>query len=203
MTLAALRPERAVITHFLLPLAALCVLLALLPPQAAGLLRYERSLILDGQLWRLLSGHLLHLGWPHLGVNLLALTLICGAFGRTMTPRLWWLTTAAGALGVALGLLLLEPGVSWYVGLSGVLHALFAAGAIHLPRPRWRLSRLLLAGLCMKLIAEQLDYTILPVISSAVLDAHLYGAFMGAILGWALRDRLVAAEKAGLGKTRR
>jgi len=38
------------------------------------ILRYERSSILDGELWRLLSAYLVHGGWEHLWLNIIALS---------------------------------------------------------------------------------------------------------------------------------
>ena len=34
--------------------------------------RYEREAVLDGELWRLVTGHLVHLGWSHTVLNLAA-----------------------------------------------------------------------------------------------------------------------------------
>ncbi len=109
----------------LLAVGLVAVAVALLGDRAAGALRYERQAVLEGQVWRLLTCHLVHLGWSHLLLNLTAGALVAAvlrsfAFARVLLPA---------ALGVGLGLLLLSPGVGWYVGLSGVLHGLLACGA--------------------------------------------------------------------------
>ena len=59
---------------------ALALLLAVL--QAAGwrrALEYRRSALLQGQVWRLVTGSFVHLGWDHLLRDLLGLFLIWGA----------------------------------------------------------------------------------------------------------------------------
>src|SRR5690606_29172162 len=90
-----------------------------------------------------------------------------------------------GAIGV--GFVFYEPQLDWYVGLSGILHGLLAAGAL-----AWwqRESRLLALALSLvvagKLGWEQWQGALalsgpLPV----VVNAHLYGA-LGGLVGGAL-----------------
>ncbi len=79
--------------------------------------RYDRAALAHGEYWRLLTGHLLHLGWGHLWPNLAALALI-GALFDDVLDRLAWLAIALGAaLAIDGGLYLLDPQVDWYVGL--------------------------------------------------------------------------------------
>ena len=188
---------------FPIPLAVLIVLVALLPAGSGAALRYEHSLILEGQLWRLLTAHVLHLGWEHLLINLTALAAIWAMFQRFVTARIWWLATLACALGVSVGLLLFDAYISWYVGLSGVLHGLFVTGALFLPRKYWRHARLLLAALGIKLLAEQLGYTVTALSSQAVLGAHMYGAFAGLLAGWAAGGEALAGPEVRSPRTTR
>jgi rhomboid family GlyGly-CTERM serine protease len=86
--------------------------------------------------------------------------------------------------------LLFDPGLDWYVGLSGVLHGLFAAGALRHWRERPAAAALMLAVLAGKLLWEQLLGP-LPGTSSVaggpvIVDAHLFGA-LGGCLGALLR----------------
>src|SRR5262245_13977247 len=44
-------------------------------------LRYERAAVFRGELWRLVTGHIVHLGWSHTLLNLAGLALVwmlCG-----------------------------------------------------------------------------------------------------------------------------
>lgn len=163
----------------------------------AAMLRYDRDAILAGQLWRLLTGHLVHLGASHLAMNLVGLALIWMLFGRLMSTRAWLATLLASALAVSLGLLAFNPGLTWYVGLSGVLHGMFLAGAILSIVAGYRAEIMLLAFIVAKLAWEQWAG---PLPGSAevaggdvIVDAHLYGAIAGAfaaavIVLWRRRD---------------
>ena len=118
--------------NWLLPLSLLLVslLLALGGEEATRLLRYQRDAVMAGEWWRLLSGHLVHLGWSHLGLNLAALLLVWLLVGRALTMRQWTALFAFGCVGISLGLLWWLPGLGWYVGLSGVLHTMVVAGSL-------------------------------------------------------------------------
>ncbi|MFZ5594963.1 MAG: rhombosortase [Pseudomonadota bacterium] len=169
--------------------------IAIAGTQASAWLRYEREQILAGELWRLLTASFVHLGWSHLLMNLAALALIWMLFGRLLTTKTWLLLSLASLLSVSLGLLLFSPEIGWYVGLSGMLHGLFAAGAMASLRAGHRLELALLALLLGKIVWEQ-AYGPLPGTAefaggAVVTDAHLYGAAGGfiSVLAYMLMKR--------------
>lgn len=152
-------------------------------------LRYDRAAIHDGEIWRLLTGHLVHLGWPHLAMNLAGLWLIWLLYGRLLTPLQWLTALLATASAISLALLVADPGLDWYVGLSGVLHGFMVTGIIvalyrHPLTGEW----LLLALITIKLGWEQLHGSLPGSAELAggpvVVDAHLYGALAGLPLGF-------------------
>jgi rhomboid family GlyGly-CTERM serine protease len=151
------------------------------------LLRYDRSAIAAGGWWRLLTAHIVHLDVHHLVLNELGLVLMWSLFAQDYDAVEWCAIVLAGALAISSGLWWLSPRVSWYVGASGVLHSVMAAGAAkHLVERSWD-RWILTLGLCAKLAWEQLHE------SSAVLivvDAHLYGALCGFAVGAALSARI-------------
>jgi rhomboid family GlyGly-CTERM serine protease len=109
-----------------------------------------------------------------------------------------WRTPAlvlAGSLAVGLGLLLGDPDVAWYVGISGALDTLWAAGAGALIRRRDRFGWVLAGFLAAKLAYEQLwgplPFSTVESGGTVIVDAHLYGALAGAAIGfvWALWER--------------
>ncbi len=173
-----------------LPLAlALPALAATLGGEPArALLRYQREAILAGEWWRLLTAHLAHLGPAHLLLNLTGLALVWLLVGGALRPAAWGVVLLLAALAVSGGLLLLDPDLAWYVGLSGVLHGLLAAGAAARllqggPAGTRAEGALLLALLATKLAWEQ-AFGPLPGSAEAaggpvVVDAHLYGAAGG------------------------
>jgi len=171
----------------LLPLsiAALAFAAMLGGVEALFWLRYERDGILSGEVWRVITAHLVHMGWPHLMVNLGGLLLIWLIFGAMLSTRLWLVVFIASALGVSAGLLAFHPELRWYVGLSGVLHGMFVAGALAGIFSGFRAEWLLLALLVAKLAWEQIQGP-LPgtedfVGGLVVVDAHLYGAIAGLV----------------------
>jgi len=161
-------------------IALLCIVIAAVGDILQLPLRYDRDAIIGGQLWRLVSAHLTHLGWSHLGLNLAGLAMVFLFFGTLITPRHWLAITLVCAFGTSVGLLLFNPDVKWYVGLSGVLHGLFIAGGIADLKARRNEALVFLGLLILKLGWEQ---TMGPMPGSesaaggpVLVDAHLYGA---------------------------
>lgn len=155
--------------------------------------RYERGAVLAGEWWRLATGHLVHLGWGHALLNLAGTALAAALFAGRLDGRGWSLAAAAAAAAIGAGFLLLEPDLTWYVGLSGVLHGVFVAGALALLLARQAEGALLLVLLAVKLVWEQF-YGALPLSEGSaggpvVVDAHLYGAIGGLLAAAAISRR--------------
>jgi rhomboid family GlyGly-CTERM serine protease len=151
------------------------------------LLRYDRSAIAAGGWWRLLTAHIVHLDVHHLLLNELGLVLMWSLFAQDYDAVEWCAIVSAGALAISSGLWWLSPRVAWYVGASGVLHSVMAAGAAkHLAERAWD-RWILVTGLCAKLAWEQFGAPRAPLI---VVDAHLYGACSGFIVGAALSFKI-------------
>jgi rhomboid family GlyGly-CTERM serine protease len=158
----------------------------------AGPLRYARESILAGQFWRIATGHLVHLGWAHLLLNLAAFALVWILFGPLLRAREWLTATAVSAVSVSIGLLWLDPNLAWYAGFSGALHGLFVAGTVAAWRHGDRGALLLLAAVAAKLGWEQWHGatagTAALIGGAVVVDAHLYGT-VGGLLFALLRRR--------------
>jgi rhomboid family GlyGly-CTERM serine protease len=164
---------------------AAVVLLSLSGEQTTLALRYERVAVLHGQYWRLLTAHLVHGSVRHVLLNLAGLGLIATLFGRDFRPRQWILIWVLSAVAIDVGFVWFEPQLEWYVGLSGVLHGMLAAGAVMWwrsePKPLAIALSTILVG---KLVWEQTQGALplsgdLPV----VVNAHLYGAMGGLVAG--------------------
>lgn len=166
-----------------LVLASLLVLL-----QAAGLrdlLEYERLAVLHGQVWRVLTASFVHLGWAHLARDLAGLCLVWGLFGHRMEERAWVCLVIGCAFAVGGGLLALDPRVTWYVGISGVLFGMFCVGALLEYRTRPLHACALLLGM-VAVIAWTLAAGALPgetasLGGNVVPQAHLFGALGGGL----------------------
>jgi rhomboid family GlyGly-CTERM serine protease len=117
----------------------------------------------------------------------LGLVLVWSLFAQDFDAVDWCIIVLSGALSISCGLWWLSPKIAWYVGASGVLHTVMAAGtAKHLAERAWD-RWLLFLGLCGKLIWEQSGAPAQPLI---VVDAHLYGAISGFVVGGALSWRI-------------
>ena len=83
---------------------------------------FDQRLISEGELWRLVSGHLSHTSTSHLSWDILAFALAAGYLERH-SKRLLLLSLLGGL--IAVNGLLLSPwsGVGSYAGLSGILFA--------------------------------------------------------------------------------
>ena len=164
-------------------LLVVCTLLALGGDEFRELGRYERQAVESGEYWRLVSGHLVHLGFGHLWPNLAATAIIGLLFEGVFRNADWLRIGAASAAAIDLGLYVLEPQVLWYVGLSGVLHGYVAAGALALLVRREKLGVVLAIGVAGKLIFEQVvgpvPFTAESVGGPVVVAAHLYGVVGG------------------------
>ncbi|KKO45257.1 protease [Arsukibacterium ikkense] len=164
----------------------LAILLFMLPDAAQQLLAYQRQPLADGELWRLLSGHLLHSNFYHLLLNaggLLIIMLLHGNYQRQL-HLIWQLLFHA--LWISGLLYWLQPQVQQYVGLSGVLHGLLFFGALLDIKTGKTGGVLLTLGILAKIGYEQYqgpDAELGQLINATVaIDAHLYGVISGAVL---------------------
>ena len=163
---------------------ALWIGLALAGEPAREALHWSRSGIAAGEHWRWLTAHLVHLDLAHALLNAAGLALVWVLFCDLYSIRRWLLVAACGIVTIDVGLWWLSD-VRWYVGASGVLNTLAAAGIV----------REIIDGDCMawvvgaaglgKLVYENLTGP-LPFLASdhpVVLEAHLFGALAGMVCG--------------------
>jgi len=131
---------------------------------------------------------LVHLGAGHLLEDMAGAVLLWLLFEDVLASWRTPVVVLAGSLAVGLGLLLGNPDVDWYVGISGALDTLWAAGSLALIHRRDRFGWILVAVLLAKLLYEQLlgplPFSSVTTGGSVVVDAHLYGALAGALVGF-------------------
>ena len=171
--------------------AAVAVLLQLGGKPVQEALAYERDAVASGQLWRLVTGHFVHLGWSHLLLNLLGLALVCWLVGHAFNWLRWLYIGLVILATMGAGFWFLYPVLDWYVGLSGLEHGLIAAGLLAGIVNRDREAMILACFVVAKLGWEQAVGPLPGSESTAggavIVDAHLYGAIggvLGALLSW-------------------
>jgi rhomboid family GlyGly-CTERM serine protease len=156
---------------------------------SSDLLQFHRVSISQGEWWRLITAHLVHLGWGHLIMNLIGLWLIWHLF-YTETSAFWcvrlFLLLAAG---ISAGLWFYTPDLIWYRGLSGVLHGLLCWALLSRLKADPLLSTALLLGVVAKIGWEQWQGPMPGSESLAsgrvVVASHLYGAVTATVM-WLL-----------------
>jgi len=169
-------------------------------PEGLGHLRYDRSGLANGEIWRVVSSHLVHLNAYHLLVDLFGLILICEMQWGTMPLRHGFGLMGFSAAAIGMALWWLHPELEWYAGLSGALHGLWAGCALYgltsafdfWPRSftAWlaiiRSRSLYLSGLILVATKLILEYHYGPAGSMeqltggrVVTEAHRYGAVAG------------------------
>jgi rhomboid family GlyGly-CTERM serine protease len=160
-------------------------ILQALPLPWRELLRFERNGIGNGEIWRIVTGHYVHLGWGHLALNATGLALGAWVFGAERRPQQWFNATLLSTLACGLGLWWLSPEVAWCVGLSGVLHGLMIVGTgswILRGEPAgWWVAGLWVLKLGWEHFRGEVPLTAALAGGAVVTDAHLWGAAGGVL----------------------
>lgn len=89
-------------------------------------LQYDRSAIVEGQLWRLVTGNLVHWSAEHFLLDVAVFLLIGCLYERSLGNSYLWILFLTG-LVVGASALIFLPQMATYRGLSGVDSGLFAA----------------------------------------------------------------------------
>ena len=177
---------------WLVPGTVVLVALALMLSGESGRewLRFERGGIAAGEAWRLLTGHFVHLGVSHTLLNLAGLMLVWFLVGQTYAWRQWLLVMAGSVAAIDVGLWFGSPQLEWYVGLSGLLHGVLAAGIVAGIANRSFEAVVVAVLVTGKLAWEQfagpLPGSEATSGGAVVVDAHLYGVIGGVIAAAAL-----------------
>lgn len=187
-------------------------------PQGLETWRYDRDAIAAGEYWRLVTGHLVHVGATHFALNLLGVLLVTDLLWNELQARHGFALVIMSVIVIDIGLWYRYPGLDWYAGLSGLLHGLWAGCALTGLRPAVRsgpcngifvpekflphlINSMALVLLCGKLWIEYqtgpVSEAVALIGAPAVYAAHWYGAMAGAgyallllcLTGWKQRIR--------------
>lgn len=169
----------------------LCLCLVLLQTMQSELM-FQRTDINNGEIWRIMTGNLVHTNTNHLLINLAGLAFMWPLFRGILTPKILHASLLLLVLAVGIGIYLFSEQLSWYAGLSGALYGLFiVAASLALRCKNYLVSLPILIGIPAKILWDSTNGG-LSEISSALInapiatDAHIYGLIAGILVSFGL-----------------
>ena len=99
-------------------------------PGLHPVLVYDRSAVLNGQFWRLVTGQWVHFSMSHLGYDILTFGIAGWMIESRGYAKFGWLCGVAPPT-IGIGLLALEPRLEIYGGLSGMATAAVVFLTLH------------------------------------------------------------------------
>ena len=158
-------------------------------------LLYDRTALAHHELWRLITGHWVHLSTDHLFWSA-ATFLVLGSLCEIMDPKRYYAAVAISAILIPIAIWWGMPDLMIYGGLSGLDCAIYSLLMVLFIRREIRsrnwiwvgLFSLLLGGLAAKIIYETTTGLTIFVANTntnmtPVPFAHLVGGFIGFIAG--------------------
>lgn len=179
---------------YLVPLALATAIVAseMVGASARTWLAYDRAALAAGQVWRLFTAGLVHLGAYHAALNLLGLAAMLVLCPERPTSVEWLRRLALLSFGTSAGLYWFSPQVQTYVGLSGVLHGLFLLGLWPMVQRRDPIATGCLLYLVGKLAWEIFAGAPLSdeqaIGGPVVTGSHLFGTLAGLAYGLIVRS---------------
>ena len=183
-------------------IAIVSIIAFALEPLSSAHFALERSWLDESAYYQLFTGHFLHTNFIHILFNLLGLVLLWALHGDDYDTLTYLGKFILTCFLLSLCLYLFAPDITWYVGLSGAIHGVFAWGCIRDLENKLLSGWLLLVGLVLKVGNEQINGagSLMPELIDAnvATDSHLYGAIIGLAIGLIsfLRRRIALTKKA-------
>lgn len=175
-----------IIKHYLgwLTIVLLMVLAEIPALQLKGVFYFDRTLIEAGEVWRLLTTHLVHLNLTHFGMNLLGLGIIAWVAPRWLVD--WRALFTALWLFLVVGYGLYSLPVMQYFGFSGVLYGWLVLALGFAPHYQVGMRLLAVGFVSAKVLLEQIPgfsfiATDAAIGAPVLVEAHFFGLLGGAL----------------------
>lgn len=166
---------------FIVFLIFLMIVTEMFGDEGRVVLRFDSDRISQGEWYRMITGHFVHLSLNHLGMNVAGLLLFVGLFSSMVSVWELLIATASYSLLIAVGMLL-DGGIGWYVGFSGVLYGLFVYGVLRDQRSTLITRVVMISLMLAKIIYDMIvggDASLSAFIGGPVLAiAHLLGVLL-------------------------
>lgn len=158
------------------------LLLALQAVDAYTLLHYDRSAIEQGEIWRWMTAHLVHLGWAHTLLNLGGL-LICSLLAPARDQGATALLLLFLAFGISGGIYLFNPEITNFAGLSGALYGLYLwlLWPLRREKPLLLMLILLVGWATWQNLIGPLPHEAELIGGNILVQAHAYGLLLTAL----------------------
>ncbi|MEX2964774.1 rhombosortase [Microbulbifer sp. TYP-18] len=106
-----------------LALVTLTSLLASLSSNFSSALVFDRNAIFDGEIWRIITGHLVHFSTTHLTFNLFAFLVLGYVMENKKYPNPYIFYFSLSMI-ISICLLIFKPHMNYYGGLSGIAYGI-------------------------------------------------------------------------------
>ena len=176
-------------------LFAIVFLLELLKPASMSLLGFYPEKIAAGELWRIVTGQVLHTNFNHVLLNVAGLLLVWALHGEYYRAKHYALIVTLSLVLVGIPLAVLYD-TTHYAGLSGIIHTLIVYGALIDIHKKVTTGWLILIGVFVKVGYENIfgasSDTAALIAANVAVEAHLIGAVAGLIIGigyWFINKR--------------
>lgn len=158
-------------------------------PTLSSLLIYDREAILAGEIWRLITGNLVHFTPAHLFFDLTAVGVAGWIIEQRGYPHFWGVA-GLSAFSVGAGLLAGIPEASRYGGLSGVAIGMTAYASLCGMKENGLWQRVCTALFLLIMVKVALEFLTGQSLSTAIAKtpfipvplSHAMGAFAGVLV---------------------
>ncbi|MBE0486996.1 rhombosortase [Marinobacter sp.] len=177
-------------------MSCIALMVAVFVTDPDSYLQYQSDVDRSGESWRLITAHFVHLDWLHLLLNLSGLWLLWLLVGGTFSGDQWVLVVVLLSLSITGGLWVFSPEVGWYVGLSGLLYGMLAAGLVVAIKALRSSFTLVFILVLLKAVYDSFygPVSLVDVTAHQVItDAHVYGIVSGTVIG--ATGRLLAGRQ--------
>ena len=181
-----------------LPLATIFSLLFLLCFalqffDTSALMQLSLSKINNGEIWRLLTAHFIHINWQHFLMNMLGAGLCLAVFRDDVPPLHWVYSAVLLSLFSSIGLYFIYDDGQTYVGFSDVLHGWIAIGVFSMLPKETKLAAAMLTFCLFKVFYENFfDSPSSDMLegSRVATESHLLGCIGGGVFSLSFNTEL-------------